>query len=280
MKIGAAALAAFAAACSGACLFSEAAVAAPAAILPVGFGADRDASWLAGAVAGYNWQRGAFVFGFEGDLSATGLKSEVTGSFTNPFNNNFVYPSGDAFARVDWYGTVRARAGWAVGSFLLYGTGGLAYGNVSLTNNYGLGTFGQNLAIGPLNAQTSSVRFGWVAGAGVEYLVNRNLSINFEYQYVDLGFVSLAGLSAPPPYQVLTSPGATVHAQFQAVTIGMNWHFGAPSGPGSAYASMSTKAAPLPPSDPWSGLYVGGRAGGAWGNNLSITTPARILPPT
>jgi outer membrane immunogenic protein len=278
-KIKTIALVACAAALSASSFFSQAADAAALQILPVGFGAARNASWLAGAVAGYNWQRGAFVFGVEGDFSATGLKSEVMGSFANPLNNGFVYPSADSFARIDWYGTLRARAGWAVGSFLLYGTGGLAYGNVSLTDNYDLGTSGQNLSIGPLNMQTSSVRFGWVAGAGVEYLINRNLSVNLEYQYVDLGFVSLAGMSAPAPFQVLTSPSATVHAQFQAVTIGMNWHFGAPSGPSDANASMYTKAAPLPPSDPWSGLYAGGRAGGAWGNNLGITTPTRILPP-
>jgi len=258
---------------------SGAAQALPPLNPPVGFGAARDTSWVAGAVAGYNWQRGALVFGFEGDLSGTGLKSDVTGTFANPLNNNFVYPSADAFARVDWYGTVRARAGWVVGSFLLYGTGGLAYGDVSVTDNYNLGTAGQNLSSGALNTQTSSVRFGWVAGAGAEYLISRNVSVKLEYQYVDLGFVGVAGISAPPPLQVVTSPSATAHAQFQAVTIGMNWHFGAPSGPNAAYASMSTKAAPPPPSDPWAGLYVGGRAGAAWGNNLSITTP-RFLPPT
>jgi outer membrane immunogenic protein len=249
--------------------FSGPAFALPPAGLPIGFGPASSSSWLAGAVAGYNWQRGAFVFGLEGDLSATGLRSETTGTFTNPFNINVVYPSADAIARIDWYGTARARVGWTAGSFLFYGTGGVAYGNVSLTNNYNLGTLG----IGPLNGQISGVRVGWVAGAGVEYLINRNLSVNLEYQYVDLGIVSQAGLSAPPPNQTLTSPSATVHAQFQAVTIGVNWHFGAPPSASSAYASMYTKAAPPPPSDPWAGLYVGGRAGGAWGNNLSITTP-------
>lgn len=242
------------------------------AFFPTGFNPARSSSWLAGAVAGYNWQRGAFVFGFEGDLSAAGLRSEATGTFTNLPNPNFLFPSADAIARMNWYGTARARVGWTAGSFLFYGTGGLAYGNVSLTSNYNLGAIGQSIGVPALNQQTSSVRAGWVAGAGVEYRINHNLSVNFEYQYVDLGITSLAGLSAPPPNQTLTSSNATVHTQFQAITIGMNWHFGAPPNANLAYASMYTKATP-PPSDPWAGIYIGGRAGGAWGNNLSITPP-------
>ncbi len=268
MKIKAVAVAACLTACS-----------APAfafgAGFPIGFGPASNASWLAGAVAGYNWQRGGFVFGFEGDLSGTGLRSETTGSFTSP--PLFAWPSADAIARINWYGTARARVGWATGSLLFYGTGGLAYGDVRLTNNYDLGTAGQNAGISALNSQTSGVRVGWVAGAGVEYLISRNLSVNLEYQYVDLGIISQAGLSAPAPLLGAISSSATVHAQFQAVTIGLNWHFDAPSGASSAYASMHTKAAPPPPSDPWAGLYAGGRAGGAWGNNLSITPPTQVL---
>jgi outer membrane immunogenic protein len=281
MKTKSVAVAVFVSAFSGCVISSSASAAAINLVTPVGFAPASNSSWLAGAVAGYNWQRGAFVFGFEGDISGIGLKSETTGSFTTTFNNaNFTYPSADAFAKVDWYGTVRARVGWAAGSFLLYGTGGLAYGNVSLTNNYNLGSQGQNLGITSLNAQTSSLRAGWVAGAGVEYLINTNLSLNLEYQYVDLGIISQGGLAAPAPFQLLTSPSATVHAQFQTVTLGLNWHFGAPSGSSSAYASMYTKATKAPPpSDPWAGFYVGGRAGGAWGNNLSVTPPTRVLNP-
>ena len=107
-------------------------------------------------------------------------------------------PQLDAIARIDWYGTARARVGWTTGSLLFYGTGGLAYGNVSLTSNYNLGTLGQNAGIGPLNAPNLR-RQGRLGRRclGVEYLINRNLSLNLEYQYVDLGIVSLAGLTAP-----------------------------------------------------------------------------------
>jgi outer membrane immunogenic protein len=247
---------------------------------PVGFGPAGSSSWLAGAVAGYNWQRGSLVLGFEGDLSWTGLKSETTGTFSNTALPAFVYPSQDTIARIDWYGTVRARVGWAVGSFLFYGTGGLAYGNVSLSNRYDLGSLGTTSSIAPLSSQSSGVRPGWVAGFGADYMLKRNLILNFQYQYVDLGTVNLPAMTAPAPLAALSSSAASVHAQFQAVTIGLSYKFAPPSGPSAAYASTRAAAPPPPPSNPWEGLYVGGRTGGTWGNDLNVSTPKAFVPVT
>jgi outer membrane immunogenic protein len=250
--------------------WSEAAHAA-AIIDPVGFGPATGSSWLGGAVAGYNWQRGSFVFGFEGDISWAHLKSDTSGTFSSPFTTTFVYPSGTVSANIDWYGTARARLGWANGSFLVYGTGGLAYGNVGVTSTYDLGTAGQTSGIAPLTSQTSGVRTGWVAGVGVDHLLTPNLVLNFEYQYVDLGTVNLAAVSAPSPLQRLSSPSASAQARFQTVTIGLSYKFPPPSGPNAAFASTKGHAAaPLPPSNPWEGFYVGGRTGGAWGNDLNV----------
>ena len=140
---------------------------------------------------------------------------------------------------IDWYGTFRGRAGWVAGNILFYGTAGLAYGHVDLSSTY-------MSAIGAtLNADTSSVRAGWVAGGGIEYLLRPDLTLNFGYQYVDLGTVSLAD-----PISTL-SQNASAHAAFSVVTVGFNWRF-SPSG-----------MTPMP----WQGMYVGGHAGGAWGLN-------------
>ncbi|MDR3467362.1 MAG: outer membrane beta-barrel protein [Xanthobacteraceae bacterium] len=260
--------------------FAQPAFARPPLVLPTGFGPASASSWVAGAVAGYNWQRGSVVFGFEGDLSGTDLRSESTGGFSSPINNiNFTYPTGDVVAKVDWYGTARARLGWAQGPFLLYGTAGLAYGHASLNTTYNLGTVGQNNALGPLTAQTSPVQVGWVAGGGVEYLLTSNLSLNLEYQYVDLGTLNQDAPSATIGRRTITGPGASAHAEFQVVTLGVSWHFGAPSpAPASTQARRGAPVA-MPPSNPWEGLYVGGRAGGAWGNKLDVTPPTTFLPP-
>ncbi|MFT4115830.1 outer membrane protein [Bradyrhizobium sp.] len=247
--------------------------AAPAATDPVGFGPASSASWLASAVAGYNWQRGGVVFGLESDVSWTNLKSVTSGRFVSAYPSAFVYPSEVTSARVDWYGTVRARLGWTTGSFLFYGTGGLAYGNVSLSNRYDLGTSGQTEGIAPLSSITSGVRFGWTAGAGVDYMLNQNLILNFEYRYVDLGTLNLAAVTAPSPLETMSSSSASVHARFQTVMVGLSYKFGPSASPSVASAGKKGQAAPPPPSDPWQGLYIGGRAGGAWGNNVNVTTP-------
>jgi outer membrane immunogenic protein len=266
---------------AAACLLGGApsALAGPPPLQLTGFGPSSASSWLAGAVAGYNWQRGAVVFGFEGDLSGTELKSETTGGYVSA-NPAFSYPSADAVAKIDWYGTVRARLGWATGAFLIYGTAGLAYGHAALSNTYNLGTFGQLQSIGPLVGQASPVKAGWVVGGGVEYLLTRDVSLNLEYQYVDLGSVGVGAMTPPAPFERLVGPSASAHAQFQAVTLGVNWHFAPPD---TTVASVRTRrGAPVsqPLSNPWEGLYVGGRAGGDWGDRLSVTPPARILPPT
>ena len=46
---------------------------------PAGFGSNSTdgSGWLAGAQAGYNWQRGSIVYGVEADISGTGLKSTM-----------------------------------------------------------------------------------------------------------------------------------------------------------------------------------------------------------
>ena len=69
---------------------------------------------LGGGQLGANWQNGQFVYGVEGDLQASGADDTFAGyKFTNP-----------------WFGTVRGRAGYAFNNVLLYGTLGLAFGDL------------------------------------------------------------------------------------------------------------------------------------------------------
>src|SRR5438874_3882244 len=78
------------------------------------------ASWLAGAHAGYNWQQGAMVFGFETDFQATHLNSSMNGGLQ--FNPPPPGPTDFAstHAAVDSYGTFRGRFGTVMGSFFVY----------------------------------------------------------------------------------------------------------------------------------------------------------------
>jgi outer membrane immunogenic protein len=217
-------------------------------------------SWLAGAHAGYNWQQGAMVFGFETDLQGTHLNSSMNGGLIH-MPPVVPPPAGDfagTKASIDWYGTFRGRLGVTTGQWLFYGTAGGAYGTVDLNSIFS--TLGVETS-----AQTSEPRFGWVAGAGFEYLLQPNVMLSLGYQYVDLGRISVSSSmrGVVPGFGIVTlGQAATVRAQFQAVMLGLSFRF-APDGSPS----------------PWAGGYAGGQAGGAWGNSAraDYTSSARTL---
>jgi len=193
--------------------------------------------WVAGAQAGYNWQQGTMVYGLETDLSGTDLKSSMSGGLTGtPCPGS----AASTTAEVDWYGTLRGRVGVAADKALFYGTAGLAYGHVDLNSTFSGGGL-------TLNTDVSSTRAGWVVGAGIDYMIQPNLILNFGYQYVDLGSVSLAATSAG-----LISQTANANASFHVVRAGLSWRF-----------------APGP--TPWGGGYVGAFGGGAWGLHTDAT---------
>jgi len=119
--------------------------------------------FLAGGQAGYNWQFGnGFVLGIEADLQGSNISSPTFS--------------------VDYFGTVRARAGFGIDQFLLYGTAGFAYGR------------GSYELFGLSNSQTQT---GWTVGGGGEYAFNNNWSVKAEYLYVDLGSETFATFAGP-----------------------------------------------------------------------------------
>jgi outer membrane immunogenic protein len=197
-------------------------------------------SWAAGILAGYNWQNGNVVYGVETDATATTLKTDfntiLTGTVLPP-------PTANTNAEVEWYGTARGRLGFAAGPVLFYGTGGLAYGNINLNSTL---ISGSNV----LGAQISEAKIGWVGGFGLEYKATPNVIFTLAYQYVDLG---TARFDTPIAISGLTQMGSA-HAQFQVVTLGLSWLF----------SPTDNK-----PHGAWEGGYIGGRAGGDWGNHTS-----------
>jgi outer membrane immunogenic protein len=215
-----------------------------------GSGSASATGWAAGGQLGYNWQRDSFVFGLEGDVSLMHLKSQMTTTLPSPFPLIFPSATGMTNANMDWYGTFRGRLGWAAGPVLFYGTGGVAYGNVEL-NSY--------VTSGPLSLteQAWSARAGWVAGGGIEFKVRPDVIFSVNYQYVDFGRVSLASSAT-----VLGTPlneTASARMRFQAVTAGVSWLF--PPGDKGPHGA-------------WEGMYVGGHAGGAWGDRTSASYSA------
>jgi outer membrane immunogenic protein len=84
---------------------------------------------LVGGTYGYNWQQGSVVFGFEGDLSWSGIKS----TFFDNGNPTLFCPAAfnvPCMTNLRWFGTDRARIGYAWDHLLIFGTAGVAYGSV------------------------------------------------------------------------------------------------------------------------------------------------------
>jgi outer membrane immunogenic protein len=112
---------------------------------------------MGGIQAGYNVQYGQFVFGGETDLQLTDADATFAPwKFSNP-----------------WFGSLRARAGFAMNNVLFYGTVGLAYGTLKM----------QNTLTRISEAHTSA---GWAAGGGAEVALMPNWSARAEYLYADL----------------------------------------------------------------------------------------------
>jgi len=138
-------------------------------------------SFMAGGHIGYNWQAGMFVFGAEADISGTGARSSVVQDNTpgSGFDRD-----GLARSRLSWLGSARGRFGVTpMSQWLLYGTGGLAFGQVkNETLDFDAGVFDPSDS-----SSRSGVRTGWVAGGGVEVILYHHWIGRLEYLHYDLG---------------------------------------------------------------------------------------------
>jgi outer membrane immunogenic protein len=152
--------------------------------------------FMGGVLTGFNYQYNSWVFGVTGDISGGSVKGSRSDaqpmglSQANAFfgTNAFTGPANVA-ARLEvdnnWLATVRGRIGfpWYDSPFLIYGTGGVAFGDVSMRVSAN-GTDG-NVAV-PFGASEAKTLVGYAVGAGAEWMLDRNFSLGAEYLYVDL----------------------------------------------------------------------------------------------
>jgi outer membrane immunogenic protein len=166
-------------------------------------GADLDVSgWLVGLRAGADFTVGSgIVIGVVGDIAW----SDVSGS--GEFDDLNFADYADVTYELDWQGSVRGRVGIDAGSFLPYVTAGLAFGHLNHTIS---------IEDGPVQEGDASY-VGWTAGAGVEFAVADNISLNLEYRYTDLGEQTVdMGLGDFDPSFAITS---------HQITAGVNFRF-------------------------------------------------------
>lgn len=169
-----------------------------------------------GGQIGFNYQIGSFVLGAETDFAAMHLGGRER-STVNPFG---VQVTTEARNELFTIGTVRARAGVAFGDFLVFATGGYAYGHVGQSGSITPVPTNNPTYVGT-NPQMAS---GWALGGGVEYAFTPRLSLKLDYLHYDLGSRSLT-LSETNGF--FTNEFATMRARTKGdvVRAGLNLGF-------------------------------------------------------
>jgi outer membrane immunogenic protein len=121
--------------------------------------------------------------------------------------------------------TVRGRLGLAFDNVMVYGTGGAAFAGIKSSLGLTCLTDGCGGSTNPLAASVSSStnKTGWVAGAGVEWMVANNWILRAEYQHIDLGSVSAAPLS---PGCDGCSLSASQNLRLDIGRVGFSYKFG------------------------------------------------------
>lgn len=144
------------------------------AYAPDSFGGISPSGLFGGGQMGYNWQgmwHPRLVLGVEADIQGGGIGDQA------------IDPAGNLYkSELDYFGTVRGRAGYEVNNSLVYVTGGFAYGGVRNQANGINGNFP-----GGADYVKDTTATGYVVGAGVEFRLTPALSGKLEYQYIDLG---------------------------------------------------------------------------------------------
>ena len=165
---------------------------------------------IGGVQTGYNYQFGAWVWGLETDIQASGQ----SGSAVIPVVAGATLTTDH---KLQWFGTTRPRLGFlATPNLLLYGTAGVAYGQVKDT--FTVAFAGAPGAVATVN----DLRAGWTAGGGIEGAFGGGWSAKVEYLYVDLGKLETT----------VTVPAAGLTANFNGrltdniVRVGMNYKWG------------------------------------------------------
>ncbi len=122
-----------------------------------------------GALVGYNHRIGDVVVGVEVDAGLIEVGGDATGQIMRfPVEASLDYM---------WTASARARAGvLATERLYVYGTAGVA------------GAYLDGGIEGPFGALSdAAARWGWVAGAGVEWAATDHVRLRLEYLHADLG---------------------------------------------------------------------------------------------
>jgi len=225
---------------------STAPVNAEAMVLGATNTAGTSSGFIGGGQFGYNYQFShLFVAGFEADIQGLSGAHKRSSSAIPLLDDReregagiaSVVTNSTTTRDLSYLGTLRARIGvLAVPSFLLYATGGLAYGGVKSDTTIAQSV--TNTDRPPPSTLTSGsfsgTRVGYVVGGGGEWMLSSNWSAKLEYLHYDLGSATYAtgGLANNLEQASLQGSGTAavatsskVRFNDNIVRVGVNYHF-------------------------------------------------------
>jgi len=120
-----------------------------------------EGGFIGGHVAGL-WQFNQAVLGGEADLNYSSIDGTAGAGPGSTFGTD-----------IKWFGSVNAKAGFAMDRMLVYGIGGIAVAGIETSQASG--------------AAFSSTRtnVGWTIGAGVDYALTDKFIVGAQYRYYD-----------------------------------------------------------------------------------------------
>jgi len=211
--------------------FGRAAASSAASVIPM-----RSAGFIGGGQLGYNWRLfPKIIGGVEVDLQGTTAESKgaAIGAAIEPTTGALVATSTTATKSLAYLGTARGRIGWlATPTILPYLTAGLAYGEGKLSTSYWQTSPAAAFAQSSGGLAFNSLRLGWAAGAGGEWMFAPGWSAKLEYLRYDLGNEGMYGIFGGANRSVAGQPlhyadSVLSNSRFagHAVRAGLNHHF-------------------------------------------------------
>lgn len=198
----------------------------------------RQEGFVAGGQAGYNYQftpGAGLVLGIETDIAYTDLdetKRRSRGIFGSGSDSAVVTTTRQS---LDFLGTVRGRLGYAFDRVLVYGTGGLAYGNVNYQSASSL-QLGGTPTLALFAGGIDRLETGFAYGGGIEYALptesflnvfrSSAVTLKVEYLHYDLGKRSVPLTGSSGLAQSLVEATSRFRSEGSVVRVGLNYKFG------------------------------------------------------
>ena len=163
---------------------------------------------IGGAQAGYNWQTGPLVLGLEANFEGSGLAAAARRPAFRLSAGCWRRATRSSSPGLERCGR---EFGYALGSWLLYATGGGALGQLDTNATAATGSFFAA-------DNRKATRDGWTLGGGVEVELATHWTAKVEYLYLDLGSRTTMFLLSPA---ISNASRLTANV----ITAGVNYRF-------------------------------------------------------